>query len=79
MSGLSLTYGQRLEHCNKNFWTVHGVVVVRCKECSRHQMAAPMEVVGIDGKLKLAMCESCRTLTCRPILKDRKTVAEVTT
>ena len=73
-----LTYTERVKRCAQFFW-MHDrfTVVVKCKECGRHQNAWTSAVMSLYGKLRLAHCGSCDKFTCAPVLKDHKTIAEV--
>ena len=73
-----MTYDERNEHCRKFFWMQSAwTVVVKCRECNRHQETTCPNVMGLDGKSRLSHCDSCNKLSCQPVLKDKKTVAEV--
>lgn len=73
-----MTYMERVRRCEKLFWTEgRWSVVVKCSECGRHGEACMPAVMSLDGKVRLAYCESCQTMTCLPVLKDKVTVAEV--
>jgi hypothetical protein len=75
---VKLTYEQRQKSCEKHFWMQSKwTVTVRCKVCHRHQEAQLSDVMGLDGVVRLSPCSSCGTLTCAPVLKDHKTLAEV--
>ena len=73
---MMMTSTERRVYCDKHFW-MKGVwlVVVKCQECGRQLEAEVPAVIGLDGKLKLAYCESCEAMSCSPMLKDHETVA----
>jgi hypothetical protein len=73
-----LTYGDRRNRCEKNFW-MNGkwAVVVKCLECNRHQEVMVSDVMDLNGILKKSQCCSCGTKTCLPVLKDHQTLAVI--
>ena len=73
-----LNYTQRRDRCFNNFWMRDWwTVVIKCTECGRHAERQFSHVIGPDGKLQHMKCESCRTFTCAPVLKDHKTLAVI--
>lgn len=76
---MMLTHIERRDHCAKNFWMTGAFyVVVKCGECGRHNEMPYDNVINREGKLTKSKCGSCDTMSCAPVLKDHKTVAEVT-